>query len=178
MIKEFEFYHGVMLSKLVHSATEPVSLAIYPSPTNASYILNQNIGLYVKHSTKRLSPWRFSFQKLHQDEILEMTTKLDKVFVLLVCGEDGIVTLNFDELKSILDENHEEVEWISAARNPNREYTIKGSNGGLSHKIGKNDFPKKIFENCKNYQLRDNFDSDQTNDKKSSGWFATLFKQA
>lgn len=146
MIKEFEFYHGVALSKLVHSSDEPIALQLYPSSSNASYILNNNIGLYIKHSTKRMSPWRFSFQKLHQDEISQMNNKLNKVFVLLVCGEDGIVTLSFDELKTILDETHEDVEWISASRTPKKEYTVKGSDGGLKHKIGKNDFPKKILE--------------------------------
>jgi hypothetical protein len=145
MIKEFEFYHGAVLSKLIHYSINNVTLGIYPSPSNASYILNGNTGLYIKHSTKRMSPWRFSFQKLHQDEILKMKSELDNVFVILVCGEDGMVTLNFQELKAILDETHEEIEWISASRNPNKEYTIKGSNGGLNHKIGKNDFPKKVL---------------------------------
>jgi hypothetical protein len=145
MIKEFEFYHGVVLTKLVHYCEENISLKSYSSPSNASYVLNENIGLYIKHTTKRLSPWRFSFQKIHQDEILQMKNDLGKVFILLVCGEDGIVTLSFDELKLILNEFHSEVEWISASRLRNKEYSIKGSDGILTRKVGKNDFPKKLL---------------------------------
>ena len=146
MIKEYEFYHGVVFSKLIHFGENNISIKPYPSDTNASYVLNDNIGIYIKHSTKRLSPWNFSFLKKHQDEMLEMKQSLGEVFLLLVCGEDGIVTLSFDEIKRILNEVHGDVEWISASRTPNKEYTIKGSDGGLGRKVGKNDFPKKIFE--------------------------------
>lgn len=157
MIKEFELYHGVIMSRLVHSCDGPISLRLYPSSSNASYVLNGNIGIYVKHSAKRLSPWRFSFQKEHQDEILRMKNELGSIFVLLVCGKDGIVTLSFDELKTILNDSHEETEWISAARQLNQEYTIKGSDGSLKRKVGKNDFPKKLFSfNSKNTICTDN----------------------
>ncbi len=37
------------------------------------------------------------------------------------------------------------VEWISAARTQRKMYTIKGSDGKLSHKIGINDFPKNVL---------------------------------
>jgi hypothetical protein len=146
MIREFEFYHGVVFSKLVHHFSEGVSVKTYPSTSNASYILNDNIGLYVKHSAKRITPWRFSFQKIHQDEIAQMKAELGNVFVILVCGDDGVVTLSFDELKIILNEIHEEIEWISASRSANKEYSIKGSDGVLNKKVGKNDFPKKLLK--------------------------------
>lgn len=146
MIKKYEFYHGVVFSKIIHYRNCNISIKPYPSETNASYVLNDTIGIYVKHSTKRLSPWSFSFQKKHQDEILEMKANLEEVFLLLVCGEDGVVTLSFEEIKRILNDLHGDVEWISAVRTPNKEYTIKGSDGCLGRKVGKNDFPKKIFE--------------------------------
>jgi hypothetical protein len=146
MIKEFEFYHGVVFSKLIHGSEKEILIKQYPTESNASYVLNNDIGLYIKHSTKRMSPWRFSLQKIHQDEILEMKNKLREVFIILVCGEDGLVTLSFDELKKILNDVHGDVEWISATRNPRKEYTVKGSDGSLGRKVGKSDFPKKILE--------------------------------
>ena len=146
MIKEFEYYHGAVFTQLIQESKKNISLKAYSDSSNASYILNENIGLYIKYSKKRLTPWRFSLQKIHQEEILQMKTNLSEVFLLLVCGEDGIVTLNFEELKKILNDAHEEVEWISASRNPNKEYTVKGSDGALGRKVGKNDFPKKILE--------------------------------
>lgn len=151
MIKEFEFYHGAALTAIIHYYKyKPLSIRLYPSASNASYVLNDVIGLYIKHSSKRLSPWRFVFQRSHQEEILRMKEELKQVFVLLVCEDDGIVTLNFTELKILIGKRHEQTEWISAARTPNTEYTIKGSEGGeLNYKIGKNDFPKKLFGRSK-----------------------------
>lgn len=147
MIKEFEFYHGAVLTSLIHGSGNPIFIAPFPGGSNASYVINKSISLFIKHSSKRMSPWRFSFAQDHQDEILEMKNKFGEVFLLLVCGEDGIVALSFDELKKILNETHDPVEWISVARNKNTEYTVKGSDGSLGYKISKKDFPRKLFEN-------------------------------
>lgn len=147
MIKEFEFYHGVILAKLVHGINTSVLIQTFPSRSNSSYIVNKNIGLFIKYSTKRMSPWRFSFAKDHQDEILNIKNTLGEVFTLLGCGEDGVVCLSFDDLKKILNETHDQTEWISVSRGRNKEYTIKGTDGSLRYKISKTDFPKKLFEN-------------------------------
>lgn len=146
MINKFEFYHGSVLTELLHGSKKPVSIKLYPTKSNASYTLNNKIGMYIKHSTKRLSPWRFSFAKEHQDEILEMKNSLGEVFLVLVCGTDGVVAISFNELKMVLNEIHEPVEWISASRTKNKEYTIKGTDGSLGHKISRKDFPRKILE--------------------------------
>ncbi|MBU6447405.1 hypothetical protein KGQ24_01000 [Patescibacteria group bacterium] len=145
MIKEFEFYHGVVFARILHAVDRAISIKPFPTPDNASYVIDNKIGIYIKYSEKRLSPWRFSFQKRHQDEILEMKNKFEEIYLLLVCNDDGIVALNFGELKHILNEVHNNTEWISAARGKRQMYTIKGSDGKLEFKIGHNDFPSKLF---------------------------------
>ncbi len=146
MIKEFEFYHGVVLTKLVQNTKSfGVKIRPYPTDSNASYIVDNDIGLYVKYSSKRMSPWRFSLQRIHQQEIVKMKNDLRDVFLVLVCGEDGLVTLSYQELTAIWNDN-KNLKWISAARSPRKEYTIKGSDGILNRKVGKSDFPRKIFE--------------------------------
>jgi len=145
MISEFEFFHGVVFARMLHATQREVSIKPYSISDNAAYIVDGTKGIYIKYSSKRLSPWRFSFQKRHQDIIWEMKKNVGAVFLLLVCNDDGVVVLTFDELKQILDENHETVEWISAARNRRQMYSIKGSDGKLSFKIGKNEFLNKMF---------------------------------
>ncbi len=145
MLKEFQFYHGVVFSKILHSTLERVTLQSFPTPDNASYILNRKVGIYIKYSSKRLSPWRFSFAKRHQDEILELKKKAGKVFLVLVCNDDGIVILSYRELKKILNKKHEDAEWISVSRNKRKMYSVKGSDGELNFKIGLNDI-HKIFK--------------------------------
>ena len=149
MLKEFEFFHGVVFSRILHGGNAPVSIRSYPTSDNASYVVNDNAGIYIKYSSKRMSPWRFSFQKEHQDEILEMKNKLGEIYTILVCNDDGIVCLSFDELKEVLDTEHDTVEWISVARGPREKYEIKGHDGKLRLKIGNSDFPAKIFEPIK-----------------------------
>lgn len=144
MIREFEFYHGVVFSKLIHGL-KLASIKLYPTVSNSSYIINDDIGTYVKYSSKRISPWQFSFKKIHRDEILEMKTKTREVFILLVCHDDGVLVLNFDEFKNVVDFEYKNMEWISVARRSREKYSIKGSGGKLRHKIGANEFPYKLI---------------------------------
>lgn len=65
---------------------------------------------------------------------------------MLVCGKDGIAGIDFNELKLILDDNHEEVEWIRVHRTKNSLYGISGSNGSLNFKVSKDNFLKKILK--------------------------------
>ncbi len=145
MIKEFEFFHGTVFAKLTHEAKIPLTFETHPTPDNASYVVNGKTGIYIKYSTKRLSPWRFSFQKRHQDEMLDMRNKYGEVYLLLVCNDDGIVALSSEDLKEILNETFEPVEWISVARTQGKMYTVKGSDGDLGYKVALADFPKNII---------------------------------
>lgn len=150
MIREFEFYHGLVFARILHSIQRPLSIQPYASPSNSSYVINDSIGVYVKYSTKRLTPWRFSFRKEHQDEIYEMKSVYGRVFLVLVCSDDGIVCLSYEELKQILDEQHDPTEWVSATRHPREMYSVKGSNGSLEFKIGASEFPSKLFARADN----------------------------
>ena len=145
MIKEFEFYHGLVFSRIIHTYNGQIEIKPYPTQSNSSYILNDKVGLYIKYSTKRMTPWHFSFRQQHQEEIQEMQAKLSSVFVLLVCNDDGIVCINDKELKQVLDENFLPVESIRIGRKPREKYSVSGTDGKLKLKIGESDFPKKLF---------------------------------
>jgi hypothetical protein len=145
MINEFEFYHGVVFARMVHITQRELAVKPFSSSDNAAYVVDGSIGIYIKYSLKRLSPWRFSFQKRHRDKIHEMKENLSEAFVLLVCNDDGVVVLSFDEFKQILNETGGDSEWISAARNQRQMYSIKGSDGRLSFKVGKDEFLGKLF---------------------------------
>lgn len=145
MISEFEFYHGAAIVGMLHGSDEGVSVATFNSPGNASYVINNRAGMYIKHSKKRLSPWRFSFKKEHQDEIKTLKHRLGEVFLVLVCHSDGIVVLNYVELKVLLNDFHEGYEWVNLERNRRQEYAVSGSDGKLKWKIAKNEFPNKII---------------------------------
>lgn len=145
MTQETDFFHGAAISRLICASPTGVAIAQFGS-SGAAYLINNSIGLYIKYSTKRMSPWRFTFLKSHQNEISELKSKYSEIFVILVCETDGIATLSHEDLKQILDSEYKESEWISATRKKREMYRIKGSDGELEFKIGDSDFEKKIMD--------------------------------
>ena len=65
--------------------------------------------------------------------------------MLLVCRDDGIVVLNSKELEVVLNNTDKDNKWISIYRNRRKMYSVEGSDGKLTYKIGINEFPFKIF---------------------------------
>ena len=143
MTSETETYHGIVFSKIVRGASS-VSISQYPSKSNCSYVVN-GVGIYIKYSTKRMSPWNFTFLKSHQEEIKNLKEELGQMLVVLVCGEDGIASLTYEETKMLLDERIQDVERISVSRPPRGKYKITGTDGNMKNRIGNSEFPGKIF---------------------------------
>ena len=146
MIYTYDYYHGSAINRLLDTG-KSIKLMNFPSDTNSSYTLNDKIGLFVKYSEKRISPWRFNFNKSHQQELNHMKDLHKKVYVIFVCSDDGFTCLSWSELKKLLDENIEDGEWIYIKRMRREKYTVTGSDGKLKYKICKNDYPNKIIKN-------------------------------
>jgi hypothetical protein len=144
MIKEYEYLHGVVFSRLCSVSEIAFSIAPFKKERYSAYTLNNKAGLYIKYSGKRLTPWKFTLAQSHQNEILEMYNKFGEVFIALVCYLDGVVLLNFKELKAILDDQHGDSEWISISRRRNEMYSVSASNRKLGFKISKASCPDKI----------------------------------
>lgn len=144
-LNEYEFYNGVVLNRLIRKG-KPIKIDVFPTSGNNSFMINEKVGLYIKYSTKKISPWRFSFTREHQEEMKIMRDLLENIYLILICGKDGIACIEYEELKQVLDEYYEEVEWVSASRLKREQYSIKGSNGKLDFKIADTDYPRKIFE--------------------------------
>jgi len=141
---EFNSYHGIALCRIVHD-DRVNSIKLYPTPSNSSYMINEEIGIFIKYSTNRMTPWRFTFKREHRVELHEMYVLLKAVFVVLVCRDDGIACLNYRELVAVLGEIKEATQWLAVARNPREKYRISGSHGGLKHKIADSQFPERLF---------------------------------
>ena len=56
-------------------------------------------GVYVKFSKKRITPWQFTFNSGHYNDILSLVKVNMKVFIVLVCGMDGICCIDFQMAK-------------------------------------------------------------------------------
>lgn len=138
------FYHGVALVRIIHhDAYETLRVYI---DNNSSYLVNKDIGIYIKYSEKKLPPWIFTFSEEHIMEIVAMTTKLKNIYISLVCNEDGVCCLNWHEFATIISvDDRLFPKWIRITRMKNEKYSVFGKDGKLKHKVGNIDFPKKIF---------------------------------
>jgi hypothetical protein len=145
MLRDFEFIHGVVFSKLIHGAGAEVRLSLFSNAFNAGYVLNGQTGLYIKHSSNRMTPWSFSFQPEHMRQICEMKERLTRVFTVLICNDDGIVCLNDIELENVANPAGAQYKWVRVARRPRKMYTVTGTDGELDLKVGVGDFPGKLF---------------------------------
>lgn len=133
MIPEFEYYHGVALRSLIVAAEGPVRIEKHDEFGRVnSYLLNGHLAVHVKHSSKRLTPWSFSLTKEHLGELLSMLKRGKEVWVLFVCGQDGIVALSMDELVSITEARPGGVASIRIDRNRNQMYRVHGNMGQLA----------------------------------------------
>jgi len=103
-------------------------------------------GLYIKTSQKRRGPWRFNYHREQQDEILNLRKEHGEVFNVYVNGTDGFACVSFKELKELLDENHEDQEWIAISRKPREAYRISGNDGQRENALRKNNFPNAIVD--------------------------------
>jgi hypothetical protein len=142
-MQNFEFFHGAALVKIIHSGHfKTVELF---AKSNAAYLVDEKIGLYIKYSHKRISPWVFTFDKDHVREIKEMNDLLGNVFVSFVCNDDGICCLDWKEFCRIISiDSKNYPKWIKISRKRNEKYSVYGIDGNLKHKIGNSDFPNKL----------------------------------
>jgi hypothetical protein len=135
MIAEYKFYHGVVLAELVNVRIGPLSIdELIEDGRLSSYVLDACVGLQIKHSTSRLRPWQFTFTKSNLLELLALQQKYKDVFIVLVCHDDGMLTLTLDEVSQLLATGESEQAWIRVDRRRNESYSV---NGGAEELQGK-----------------------------------------
>ena len=141
---DYTFFHGNALVRLVQ---DPRTHGIELYHGNNCYLVNKKTGIYLKHSTKRISPWQFTFLPEHLSEIVSIEHESKSLFLVLICNDDGICCLNFQEIAQlILVGNMDQTKSIRVSRSPHEKYAVSGTDGKLKHKIGNSDFPRKVLE--------------------------------
>jgi hypothetical protein len=136
MLDEYEFYQGAVLRQLV--VESDFSLSFRPflrEGRNTAFVMNGRVGLYIKHSSKRMSPWRFSFNIEQAADLLDLEAKFHDSYVVFVCETDGLVTLPFSKLHDIVDFQQTNNAWVSVSRPPRAQYAIAGNKDELDGKV-------------------------------------------
>jgi len=101
----------------------------------SAFVVNSRFGVFVKHSSKRMSPWRFTFNLDQVSDLLDLEAKYFDSFVVFVCGTDGLVTLDVAALHQIVTFDDVENAWITIERRPRTQYGVRGNRAELPNKV-------------------------------------------
>lgn len=101
---EYEQYHGIVLRALTVELAEGAHIKAYDAHGIVNcFLVNGSIGLYIKHSSKRMTPWTFSFTEDNLTELQILHEGAELAFICLVCGQDGFLTISMGELEYLSD---------------------------------------------------------------------------
>ena len=139
-IKQFELFHGAVLTKLVRG-DRPITLRMIetrPGEAWAVYTINDAVDLFLKHSTsaKALArelggfSWQFTFSAEQVSQIHELKASR-QVYVALVCGQSkvrqGKMQICFlcpDELAKLIDSENASAQSITVRFIPGKKLRV------------------------------------------------------
>jgi hypothetical protein len=138
MTPEYQFYHGALLHEIVLSAGCEIRIMLrdfHGRPD--AFVINGKIGLLIKHSSARLTPWLFTFAKENVAELLSLRAETKVCFIGLVCDEDGFVCVRDSQLIGILMPGPSELVSVRVDRRPRRMYRVSSSGNSIDGKLAK-----------------------------------------
>lgn len=136
MFDDYEFYQGIVLRNIIVGADYSVMVRPFLREGRISaFVVNSRMGIFIKHSAKRMSPWRFTFNLDQVSDLLDLEEKYFDSFFVFVCGSDGLVTLDAASLHQILTFDDVENAWIAIERKPRSQYSVWGNRAELPNKI-------------------------------------------
>jgi hypothetical protein len=138
MFDEYEAYQGVVLRHLVVDAGKPIEIKPFVTHGRiSSFILNNRAGVFVKHSSKRLSPWRFTFHIDQVADLLDLEAAYPQSFMAFVCGSDGLVALDMMTLHQLVSFESTDQAWLRMDRSPRSLYSVAGNRGEADTKFAR-----------------------------------------
>lgn len=137
-IKKQEFYEGAALHLLARSGR--LSSVRYATPF---FLLNDELTVLLKYSTKGRSPWGFTF--MPEEQLLLRSKALKaKIVIGLVCGADGVAGISYSAYESIAPQRNSALH-VSCYRDHGEHYKISGPDGVLDKKIAPSSW-QRIFD--------------------------------
>lgn len=126
MITDLEKYQGVVIRQIVVASQKPLRIESADTNGRLDSFKIEDVAFHVKFSSKRLSPWRFTFLLENLNELAELSRTSRAVWIFLVCGDDGVVGITLSEFNSIISPSEKGVAWLRVSRSRNSMYRIGG----------------------------------------------------
>jgi hypothetical protein len=142
---DYHRYHGAALNIIAEQKAFS-SINKYPGiDSRATYLLNHNTALFIKHSTVDELKWSFTFTSEHQDILKKLYDGMgERTYILLIC-KTWVCVLTYEEYASCLDVNHTTDEWLEVRRPQGGGYRVRGANRQLPNVVPLNRFPDILF---------------------------------
>ena len=137
-IKKQAFYEGAALHILARSNV--ITTIRYESPF---FLINDNLLVYLKFTTKVRSPWGFTFTTEEQ-KLLRKEASNRRIVIGLVCGADGVASLTYDAYRTVASFRTSAVH-ISCYRQHGEHYEVNGPDGTLGGKVAPSNW-QRIME--------------------------------
>jgi hypothetical protein len=138
MTPEYQFYHGAFLHEIITNAGRELRITLrdfFGRPD--AFVIDGKIGVLIKHSSARITPWLFTFAKEHVAELCLLRAETKVCFVALVCGEDGFVCIRDSDLVDILAPTENDVASVRVERRPRKMYGVSSSGRSLDSKLAR-----------------------------------------
>lgn len=146
MISDYLRYCGSALALLIDSWNGTITVRRLFDDRNGYYLIEEKLPLVFKYSRSRKGPWTFTYLREHQLIYKDLIDSFGNCVTAYICGTDGVVAVEHNQLRQFLDENYEEQENVSIRRKLKKMYSIKGRDGELDKKVARDSYVKLINE--------------------------------
>jgi hypothetical protein len=140
VLDKSEYYHGVAIIRLL----EDNRCTSIKKRGNLGYVINDNIFVLLKYTTKARTPWGFTFDQEDIDRCNAMNKEHSQLVVGLTCGGDGVCAVTWSEMLYMLDRQPGR---IAVGRKHDQSYRIWGKGGKISNMVPVKRWPSIMFEN-------------------------------
>jgi hypothetical protein len=138
MFDEYERFQGVILRQIIVGAHKAVKVTPFERDGRVNaYVLDDLLGLFIKHSGKRMAPWSFTFHIEQASDLLDLEAAFPKSFVAFVCGNDGVVVLDVGTVHRLVTFEESESAWIRVNRKPRSMYEVHGNKSEMPNKLAR-----------------------------------------
>ena len=146
MINDNTKYIGSAIVSMIDSYDEDgIFIRRIVDDKSGFYLINDKLPILCKYSTKRTNPWSFTLTKEITDRYISLVKQYNECLLVLICGTDGIVSLDYLDVCQVINfDLEEEQKRISASRKHKEMYAVSGSDGSMKHKISQKSIGEKL----------------------------------
>jgi hypothetical protein len=148
MISDNSKYYGAAFVMMIDACKDGLNIKRIYNDKAGFYLIDNKLPLLFKYSSKRVSPWSFSFDPDTIQRYQSLADTFEECLIVLVCGPDGIMALDYSEIKGLISfDTSNERKRIGIARRLKEMYYVTATDGNMKIKISQ----KSLLENLQRY---------------------------